>query len=1610
MSLGGANHTGRGGNPPLCAGHDPRHAARAAILIVAIAMAAALLAPGGWDGHAPHDAGSAWPFGAAHAQQADSTSFKTTWKTDSANEEITLPVRGSGITIYWGDGTNSTGVSGDAAHTYAAAGNHTISVSGGLTGIFLNGDEVNAPKLVSIDQWGNASWTTMDSAFKGAEIMVYNATDTPDLSAVTNMTSMFENAYEFNGNISTWNVSSVTDMDGMFIDASSFNQDISSWDVSQVTDMTDMFIRASSFDQDISTWDVSRVTDMDGMFYASSFNQDISSWNVSQVTDMTAMFSQTSFNQNLTSWDVSQVTDMGEMFSVSSFNSNISTWDVSSVTSMSGMFAESSFNQDISTWNVSSVTDITYMFEGASFNQDISTWNVSLVTNMRYMFATSSFSGNISSWNVSSVTDMNNMFSGAASFNQDISTWDVSSVTDMTGMFGSATSFNQDISAWNVSQVTRMPSMFSGATSFNQDISAWNVSSVNYMSAMFTGASAFSQNLGSWYVVLDDTTISVGVETLEIRAQNAFLEGQKPIYMVNDTSFVFNDNGLLAVNFTNPPSQGIHPVNITATGPPFGTGNSIVTEITVDADDFSKPFVTTWRTDSANQGVTIPFVGSDININWGDGNLATSVLGTASHTFAAAGRHTVSVSGLTGISLSDHADAPKLVSIDQWGDVSWTSMRDAFRGASNMVYRAADTPDLSAVTSMASMFSGASSFNGNISTWNVSQVTRMPSMFQGAVSFNQDISAWNVSSVTSMASMFSGASSFNRTLSTWDVSSVTSMASMFSGASSFNRTLSAWDVSSVTSMASMFSGATSFDQDLNDWDVSAVRNMAYMFSRTAFNGNISTWDVSSVTDMSRMFSNDNSFNGNISAWNVSSVTDTSFMFESAAFFNQDLNDWDVSAVRNMASMFSHAARFHGNISTWNVSSVTDMSFTFDGNTFNGNISTWDVSQVTTMNNMFQDASFDQDISAWNVSSVTSTDNMFSGASSFNQDISAWNVSSVTSTSAMFAEAASFNQDISAWNVSAVQNMYRMFEGASSFDQDISAWNVSSAMYMNKMFEGAASFNQDISSWNVSSVTHMADMFERANKFNQNLGRWYVTLSSATIRGDAIPGVVGSVSAQNAFLDGQGPAYGIGIGGNSTRFSVTDDNMLNMTTAAEGKTSYTVNITAAGSVFEDGNNWRTVEVTVRDTTDPVITITGGTPVSITAGSTYSDRGATCRDETDGDLTSSITATSTVVASTAGTYQVTYTCTDSAGNSAQAIRTVLVTAPNTPPTAEAGPAQAVNEGSTVTLAGTATGLDHADTLTYSWFQTSPASPAVTFGNSSALSTTFTAPQVTADTAFTFTLSVTDGTATVTDTVTVTVRDVPAPNTPPTVDAGPAQTANEDQTVTLAGTATDLDHADTLTYSWFQTSPASPTVSLGDPASLTTNFTAPPVTADTAFTFTLSVSDGTDTSTDTVTVTVEARSDKAGSRSKTWTVDDMVGIMGGKGQHDLELISRCDEGTDPTSASTELHLLGLLGQASYGTFNVDMETTWVWIIEAYRLAYHYLDTGKDVISEDVYEDGITLDQYIDAAPGDVFEYPDGNYTKAQLGSMTAWSASIDWTGDGSCSLDFRQETWVP
>lgn len=108
---------------------------------------------------------------------------------------------------------------------------------------------------------------------------------------ITSFSFLFNNQFDFNDDISSWDTSNVTNMNRMFStqfarDNVVFNQDISKWDTSNVELMGGMFSAAESFNQDISNWNVSKVKDMNFMFFrAKSFNQDLSAWDVSNVTE-----------------------------------------------------------------------------------------------------------------------------------------------------------------------------------------------------------------------------------------------------------------------------------------------------------------------------------------------------------------------------------------------------------------------------------------------------------------------------------------------------------------------------------------------------------------------------------------------------------------------------------------------------------------------------------------------------------------------------------------------------------------------------------------------------------------------------------------------------------------------------------------------------------------------------------------------------------------------------------------------------------------------------------------------------------------------------------------------------------------------------------------------------------------------------------------------------------------------------------------------------------------------------------------------------------------------------------------------------------------------------
>jgi len=81
--------------------------------------------------------------------------------------------------------------------------------------------------------------------------------------------------------------------------------------------------------------------------------------------------------------------------------------------------------------------------------------------------------------------------------------------------------------------------------------------------------------------------------------------------------------------------------------------------------------------------------------------------------------------------------------------------------------------------------------------------------------------------------------------------------------------------------------------------------------------------------------------------------------------------------------------------------------------------------------------------------------------------------------------------------------------------------------------------------------------------------------------------------------------------------------------------------------------------------PVISLVGSSTIYLGVGDNFTDPGATASDNIDGDLTSSITSSGTVNTATEGTYLITYTVSDAAGNSVSITRTVIVSL-DLPPT--------------------------------------------------------------------------------------------------------------------------------------------------------------------------------------------------------------------------------------------------------------------------------------------------------------------------------------------------------
>ncbi len=86
---------------------------------------------------------------------------------------------------------------------------------------------------------------------------------------------------------------------------------------------------------------------------------------------------------------------------------------------------------------------------------------------------------------------------------------------------------------------------------------------------------------------------------------------------------------------------------------------------------------------------------------------------------------------------------------------------------------------------------------------------------------------------------------------------------------------------------------------------------------------------------------------------------------------------------------------------------------------------------------------------------------------------------------------------------------------------------------------------------------------------------------------------------------------------------------------------------------------------RDTTPPILTLRGSSVIELTEGDTYEEPGYSASDDRDGDLTRSVTVSGTASTAYAGEYTLVYSVMDSAGNMAEATRTVIVSPAPLPP---------------------------------------------------------------------------------------------------------------------------------------------------------------------------------------------------------------------------------------------------------------------------------------------------------------------------------------------------------
>ena len=238
------------------------------------------------------------------------------------------------------------------------------------------------------------------------------------------------------------------------------------------------------------------------------------------------------------------------------------------------------------------------------------------------------------------------------------------------------------------------------------------------------------------------------------------------------------------------------------------------------------------------------------------------------------------------------------------------------------------------------------------------------------------------------------------------------------------------------------------------------------------------------------------------------------------------------------------------------------------------------------------------------------------------------------------------------------------------------------------------FADEIVTWSLQGNTRSYDidqngqifLSEPANAFEQNLYSFIVIAIDQNNNRETINILVNvnDITAPVISLEGD-TSVTVELGSSYTDAGATTDDGSEIRSSGTVNTNtlgtYTITYTAEDSAGNTSTATRTI--TVVDTTAPVITLLGDNPAEVELGSSYTDAGATTDDGSE------IRSSGTVNTNTLGTYTITYTAEDSAGNTSTATRTITVVDTTAPVITLLGdnPAE-VELGSSYTDAGATT----------------------------------------------------------------------------------------------------------------------------------------------------------------------------------------------------------------------------------------------------------------------------------------------------------------------------------